>query len=163
MYVDTTGNVTVGVGHNLTAHGDCQSLPFVVKRLERKAVLGGDRGTPIGPPLTIGRPATVTEKRNDYDFLTSHTGLGKYAPEQLAAYTTLELGPGRKMEVQKGTFLLGCTVIMLWLADRVDVLEQGHRVVLHFSPAIKPARQVRPPAKYGNSGRGQRRSYEPDH
>jgi len=92
MYVDTTGNVTVGVGHNLTSHGDVQSLSFVVKRLTRKAVLGGDQGIPIGTPQATNRPATVAEKKNDYDFLKKHTGLGKYAPEQLSPYTTLELG-----------------------------------------------------------------------
>jgi GH24 family phage-related lysozyme (muramidase) len=91
MYVDTTGNVTIGVGHNLTSHGDYQSLPFVVKRLVRKAVLGGDQGIAIGTPQTIGRWATGAEKKNDYDFLKKHTGLGHYAPEHLAAYTTLEL------------------------------------------------------------------------
>ena len=91
MYIDTTGNVTVGVGHNLTSHGDCQLLPFVVQRLTRKAVLGGDQGRPIGDPKKIGRPATKDEKQNDYDFLENHDGLGKYAPEQLALYTTLEL------------------------------------------------------------------------
>ncbi|HZT80393.1 MAG TPA: hypothetical protein VFA26_09230, partial [Gemmataceae bacterium] len=91
MYVDTTGNVTVGVGHNLTSHDDCQELAFVVKRLTRKAVLGGDQGTPISSPQRIGKKAFPTEKQNDYDFLESHTGLGKFAPEQLAAYTTLEM------------------------------------------------------------------------
>jgi GH24 family phage-related lysozyme (muramidase) len=94
MYVDTTGNVTVGVGHNLTAHDDCQSLKFYVKRLERKAVLGGDKGEPVGKPHTIDRVATPPEKQNDYDFLEEHTGLGKYAPEHLAAYTTLEMEQG---------------------------------------------------------------------
>jgi GH24 family phage-related lysozyme (muramidase) len=91
MYVDTTGNVTVGVGHNITSHGDYQSLAFVVKRTGRKAVLGGDKGLPIGMPQTIGRIATTAEKKNDYDFLRKHTGLGNYAPEHLAAYTTLEM------------------------------------------------------------------------
>src|ERR1700682_1755765 len=74
MYVDTTGNVTVGVGHNITSHGDYQSLEFVVKRTERKAVLGGDKGLPVSMPRTIGRIATTAEKKNDYDFLSKHSG-----------------------------------------------------------------------------------------
>jgi len=91
MYVDTTGNVTVGIGHNLTSHGDYQTLDFMVKRLTRKAVIGGDMGIPITIPMTIGRAATEAEKKNDYEFLMKHTGLGKFAAEQLADYTTLEL------------------------------------------------------------------------
>jgi GH24 family phage-related lysozyme (muramidase) len=91
MYVDTTGNVTVGVGHNITSHSDYQSLVFVVKRTGRKAVLGGDKGLPVSMPQTIGRIATTAEKKNDYDFLRKHSGLGKYAAEQVAAYTTLEM------------------------------------------------------------------------
>lgn len=91
MYVDTEGKVTVGVGHNLTAHGDCQELKFVVKRLTRKAVKGGDQGIPIGEPKTIDRQAFNPEKQNDYDFLHKHKGLGHFAPHQLAAYTTLEM------------------------------------------------------------------------
>ena len=35
--------------------------------------------------------ATPVEKQNDYNFLKTHSGLGRYAPEQLADYTTLEM------------------------------------------------------------------------
>ena len=48
MYVDSTGNVTVGAGHNLTAHKDHKSLPFkTTSRFQRHAVKGGDTGVPI--------------------------------------------------------------------------------------------------------------------
>ncbi|WP_284619241.1 hypothetical protein [Aquabacterium humicola] len=92
MYVDTVKAVTVGVGHNLKMHQDQAELPFVIKRFERKAVLGGDRGIPIAATRrVIGLRATPAEIANDYAFLDKHTGLGKFGPEQLAAYTTLEL------------------------------------------------------------------------
>jgi GH24 family phage-related lysozyme (muramidase) len=91
MYVDTVGKVTVGIGHNLTAHADLLSLNFVVKRLTRKKVKGGATGTPVGDPKKIGRGATADEKKNDYNFLRENTGLGKYGPHQLAEYTTLEM------------------------------------------------------------------------
>ena len=94
MYVDTVGKITVGVGHNITAHGDLGSLKFDVKRLTRKAVKGGDTGIPIGQPKNIGRSATAAEKKADYDFLFKHKGLGSYGPTQLAAYTTLEMKAG---------------------------------------------------------------------
>ncbi|HEX3445986.1 MAG TPA: hypothetical protein VHS80_14810 [Chthoniobacterales bacterium] len=91
MYVDTEGKVTVGVGHNLSAHRDVLQLPFIVARFERHPVIGGDRGIPVNHNKGPGRPATTAEKQNDFDFLTKHKGLGHYAPEQLAKYTTLEL------------------------------------------------------------------------
>jgi hypothetical protein len=47
MYVDTTRNVTVGVGHNLTFHNDVATLPFVIKRFDKHAVIGGDKGVSI--------------------------------------------------------------------------------------------------------------------
>jgi HEAT repeat protein/serine phosphatase RsbU (regulator of sigma subunit) len=55
------------------------------------------------------------------------------------------LGPKRKAEVDAGAFLLGGTVMLFWLADRVEVADQGRRVVLQFSPAVKPDRTVQPP------------------
>jgi GH24 family phage-related lysozyme (muramidase) len=92
MYVDTVGAVTVGVGHNLTASKDQGRLPFVVKRFERKPVLGGNRGVAIATASrVIDRPASAAEIENDYMFLAKNTGLGKFDAEQLAAYTTLEL------------------------------------------------------------------------
>ncbi len=91
MYMDSTGNVTVGVGHNITSHQDITLLTFTVKRLTRKAVKGGDVGLPIMVPKTLNRPATLVEKKNDYDFLKKHSGLGKFKPKGLAAYTTLEM------------------------------------------------------------------------
>jgi GH24 family phage-related lysozyme (muramidase) len=91
MYVDTEGKITVGVGHNLSAHKDVLQLPFIVARFERHPVLGGDRGIPISQNKTPGRLATTAEKQNDFDFLSKYKGLGHYAPEQLAKYTTLEL------------------------------------------------------------------------
>jgi GH24 family phage-related lysozyme (muramidase) len=91
MYVDTVGENTVGVGHNLTAHGDALKLPFIVKRFERHAVIGGDVGVPISSDKVIGRRASIAEIQNDFDFLKKHSGLGKYSPEHLQKYTTLEL------------------------------------------------------------------------
>lgn len=91
MYVDTVAKVTVGVGHNLTAHGDWKKLPFVVKRLKRKPVKGGDTGVSIKDESRLEKPATADEKNNDYLFLRMHAKLGVYAAEQLAAYTTLEM------------------------------------------------------------------------
>ena len=85
--------MTAGVGHNLTLYGDYQLLAFTVKRKERKAVIGGDKGLPIEKPETIGRAATAAEKKNDYDFLKKHSGLGSYAAEQLTDYTTVEMKP----------------------------------------------------------------------
>ena len=46
---------------------------------------------PITEDKTVGRKATKEEIQNDYDFLAKHAGLGKYAAENLANYTTLEL------------------------------------------------------------------------
>jgi len=93
MYVDTTGNVTVGMGHNVTAHNDYRSLKFKVKRFERKAVKGGDRGIAITANKVIDRPATGIEIQNDFDFLTKHKKLGNYAADNpnLHLYTTVEL------------------------------------------------------------------------
>jgi hypothetical protein len=94
MYVDTTKNVTVGVGHNLTFHKDVKKLEFVIKRYERHAVLGGDMGTSIVlGRRSIGREATEEEKQNDFDFLSRHPRLGEHAPDNghMARYTTLEL------------------------------------------------------------------------
>jgi hypothetical protein len=91
MYIDTSAKVTVGVGHNLTAHQDHLTLPFVVARFERKKVIGGDQGTPIPKTRTAGTAATKDEIKNDFDFLIKHKGLGKYTPENLAPYTTVEL------------------------------------------------------------------------
>lgn len=93
MYVDTTGNVTVGTGHNLTAHQDHKRLSFKVRRLERHAVKGGDTGVAITNNTKLGRAATQQEIQNDYDFLLKHKGLGKYSVKQgtMRKYTTLEL------------------------------------------------------------------------
>ena len=55
MYLDTTGNVTVGYGHNLTSHGDRLSLKFKVKRFERKPLLSGVYGVPNTVNKTIDR------------------------------------------------------------------------------------------------------------
>ena len=96
MYVDSTGNVTVGAGHNLTAHMDHKSLPFkTTSRFARHAVRDGDTGIAITLNKVAGRPATSVEIQNDFDFLTKHKGLGKYTVESglLQKYTTLELGP----------------------------------------------------------------------
>ncbi len=91
MYADTVGQVTVGVGHNLTANGDATDLEFVVKRFERHAVIGGDRGVPILVNKQVGRRATAAEIQNDYDFIELHKKLGQFGAEQLSKYTTLEL------------------------------------------------------------------------
>jgi HEAT repeat protein len=53
------------------------------------------------------------------------------------------LGPARKLDVDAGDFLLGGTVILLWLADHVGVSDGGRRIDLHFSPAVKADRLVR--------------------
>jgi len=95
MYVDTVGDITVGVGHNLDAHGDALQLPFIVKRLKRHHVIGGDVGVPISSNPVIGRPATAPEIQNDYDFLNKNRGLKKYFPQNLEKYTTLELLPAK--------------------------------------------------------------------
>jgi hypothetical protein len=95
MYVDSTGHVTVGVGHNLTAHRDHKSLPFkTTSRFERHAVIGGDKGIPIAKDKQQpGRDATEDEKQNDFDFLTRHPKLGEHSvlSGRLKKYTTLEL------------------------------------------------------------------------
>ncbi len=93
MYMDSEGNVTVGVGHNLSAHYDAQNLKFVVKRFERQAVKGGDQGIPIAlDARKVDRAATPEEIKNDFDFLASHPGLSKYADmTKMGKYTTVEL------------------------------------------------------------------------
>ena len=79
MYVDSTGNVTVGSGHNLTALQDHTKLPFkTTDRFERKAVAGGDRGVPITVNKMVGRNATPEEIQNDFNFLNKHKGLSKF-------------------------------------------------------------------------------------
>jgi len=90
MYVDTVGKITVGVGHNLSFHKDQKKLPFVIKRFKRHRVLGGDVGVSI-QHVGAGK-ATPEEIQNDFDFLTRHSGLGKYHASQLQKYTTVELG-----------------------------------------------------------------------
>jgi hypothetical protein len=102
MYVDTVGKVTVGVGHNLSAHKDQQRLAFVVKRFERKPVLGGDKGTSILPiKRQLDRRASADEIQADFDFLQRNPGLGKFHASQstMAAYTTLELTPAEVTRV----------------------------------------------------------------
>ncbi len=93
MYVDSVGKITVGVGHNLTAHRDMLSLPFKVKRFKRYPVRGGHTGIAITKNKTLNRTATHTEIKNDYNFLIKFKRLGKYLPTQLRKYTTLELLP----------------------------------------------------------------------
>src|SRR5579863_5064240 len=93
MYVDTVGDVTVGVGHDLDANSDALQLPFVVKRWERHAVIGGDKGVTITANKVLARKATQAEIQNDYDFLKKHSALGNYSAEHLQKYTTLELAP----------------------------------------------------------------------
>jgi GH24 family phage-related lysozyme (muramidase) len=117
MYVDSTGNVTVGVGHNLTADPNYQAQPFKINReldpetkkqprRKRHAVKGGDIGISLAGNRPPGAAATPDEIKNDFDFLTKHSGKGeskghglkKYSPDQssnnkqlLKRYTTLEL------------------------------------------------------------------------
>ena len=92
MYVDSVGKITVGVGHNLSAHRDHESLAFVVKRFDRHHVIGGDVGIPIPKEFrTLNRAATRSEIKNDFDFLHAHVGLKKYSPSNLEKYTTLEI------------------------------------------------------------------------
>jgi GH24 family phage-related lysozyme (muramidase) len=97
MYLDTEGKVTVGVGHNITDNNDLDQLIFFVRRLTRHHVIGGDTGVPLSKDR-LGQQATEAEKKNDSDFLSKHKGLGKYAPEHLAKYTTLEMPSG---EIEK--------------------------------------------------------------
>lgn len=93
MYVDSTKNITVGVGHNLTRAQDQTSLPFKVKRFERHAVKGGDTGQPISTNQVLNRMAQPDEIQNDYDFLNKHKALGQYTVDsgKLQKYTTVEL------------------------------------------------------------------------
>jgi hypothetical protein len=93
MYVDSEGKITVGVGHNLSAHQDQQDLPFKVQRFERHSVKGGDTGVAITNDKMVGRAATKDEIRNDFDFLKKHSALGNYtvASGKLQKYTTVEL------------------------------------------------------------------------
>src|ERR1700730_3819561 len=117
MYVDSTGNVTVGVGHNLTADPNYQMLPFKINteweketkkqpRRKRQHVKGGDIGISLVANRPPGIAATQSEIKNDFDFLTKHSGKGetkepalkKYSPDQssqnnplLKRYTTVEL------------------------------------------------------------------------
>ena len=93
MYADSVGKITVGVGHNLTAHKDMLTLQFRVRRFERHPVKGGDTGIAITSQKVVGRLATQTEIKNDFDYLTKHNGLKIYLPTQLRKYTTLELLP----------------------------------------------------------------------
>jgi hypothetical protein len=55
------------------------------------------------------------------------------------------LGRRCKAAVDAGSFQLGGAVIMLWLADRVDVSDGGRCVTLWFAPTVKPPRPVRFP------------------
>jgi HEAT repeat protein/serine phosphatase RsbU (regulator of sigma subunit) len=55
------------------------------------------------------------------------------------------LGAVAKTAVDAGEFLLGGTVVMLWLADEVQVSERGRRVSLRFGPAVRPQRRVKVP------------------
>lgn len=91
MYVDSEGKITVGVGHNLSAHRDVLKLKFITKRRTRKAVKGGDQGVPLDAKRGLEMTASTAEIQNDYDFLVKNNGLRKYLPTQLEAYTTLEL------------------------------------------------------------------------
>ncbi|WP_143169375.1 hypothetical protein [Vibrio quintilis] len=91
MYVDSVGKITVGVGHNLDAYKDKLELKFVVKRLTRHHVRGGDTGISVKDKTCLGKAATADQINNDYNFLTKHIGLKKYNPENLRKYTTLEL------------------------------------------------------------------------
>lgn len=69
MYVDTVGDVTVGVGHDIDANNDLLKLPFIVKRFTRHKVIGGDTGISITSNQTLDRPASQAEIKNEYDFL----------------------------------------------------------------------------------------------
>ncbi len=99
MYIDKRGKVTVGVGHNLTAHRDHLTLPFLVQRFERKKVAGGDQGIPIPKTRPVGAAATKAEIQNDFDFLVKNKGLGKYLAVNLALYTTVELESAKIDEI----------------------------------------------------------------
>ena len=64
MYVDSEQRITVGVGHNLSAHKDVLQLAFVVKRFVRHSVKGGDVGTPIDEKQRVpNRKASNSEKQ----------------------------------------------------------------------------------------------------
>jgi hypothetical protein len=102
MYLDSEGNVTVGVGHKLATHDDATKLSFKINsetdpetktmpRRKRHAVIGGDRGPDLAKDRQAGYMATDAEIINDFDFLTGHEGLKKYFPPNLRPYTTLVL------------------------------------------------------------------------
>jgi len=66
MYLDTTGNVTVGVGNLLANAAAAQKLAFVV------------RPNPLAKPPIFARPATADEIKADFDSVDSQVA-GKQA------------------------------------------------------------------------------------
>ena len=52
------------------------------------------------------------------------------------------LGAARRREVEAGRFLLGGTVLMLWLASEVVVTDLGQRTLMRFSPDVVSDRKV---------------------
>lgn len=153
MYVDTTGNVTVGVGHNLTAHrNDLNALTFTVKRLQRKKVVGGDMGIAVASPERLECPATYQEVLNDYNFLIAHTGLGTYSARKLMEYTTVELSSTqidrlferdcketrdrcrKEFKAEFDTYPLTCQAALIDIAFNCGSFRSFQR---HFVPAIK--------------------------
>lgn len=92
MYSDSVGKITVGAGHNVTAHNDYLTLDFAVKRFERQAK-GGDAGVAISKDARkVDRTASKSEIQNDFDFLTKHSGeMKKLAAKYQQKFTTLEL------------------------------------------------------------------------
>lgn len=99
MYVDSVGIITIGIGHNLTRDAAYKNHIYHVARRTRKKLAGGDSGVAIGEKRNLRDKATGQEIEDDFRFLSLHAGNGsgaglwKYAPENMSAYTTLEMPP----------------------------------------------------------------------
>ena len=152
MYVDSQNQITVGVGHNITAHRDLDQLTFIVRvddsdpiklghgRVTREHVRGGNRGKPVeNYEQRKGKLATAAEKQNDYDFLLAHAGglpgegLSQYLPDppvKMKKYTTLDMPPD---DVQ--------TLFESDLNDSIDIVrsEFGQNSFDKFPPSCQAA------------------------
>jgi GH24 family phage-related lysozyme (muramidase) len=88
MYLDTTGNVTVGVGNLLPSAAAAQKLAFVL------------RPNPLASPPILTRPATLDEIAADFDSIDNQP------PGKLAGYykqfTRLDL-PGNVIDALLGS------------------------------------------------------------
>lgn len=106
MYCDSGGNVTVGIGHNLTADTEFKksfaTLPFRINsdtdeetkekpRIHRHRLRNGHTGTPLPPKRRPGALALPEEIKNDFMFLTADSGKGRSEGHGLKQYCNADL------------------------------------------------------------------------